>query len=97
MLAQLLPGVDQASLDGGRCAVGDMVGRVVAVGEVDAVEALVARTVGPALDGASTDVEALGDGALGLPAAEGGDDITAAGEVRLFLLIAGLSEVGRRA
>ena len=62
-------------------------GGVGAVGEVDAVEALVACTVEPSLDEAQTDVETPGDGTLGLSAPDGGDDVTALGEVWLFLLI----------
>jgi len=95
VVAQVPPGVDQAGLHRGRGAVCDTVGRVVAVGPIDAVEALVAGTVEPPLDGAPADVEALGDGALRLSGSDSGDDIAAAGEVRLFLLIGALSEVDR--
>lgn len=87
VVAQTLAGVDQAGLHRGRGAVGDMVSGVVAAGPVDAVETLIASTLDPPLDCSAADVEARGDAALGVAAAHGSDDITAACEVGLFALI----------
>jgi hypothetical protein len=68
-----------------------MMGSVLAVGEVDAVEAMVACTLNPSLDRPSADVKLLGDGTLRVAAPDRGDDVAASSEVGLFLLMVILS------
>ncbi|MEM8602090.1 MAG: hypothetical protein AAGF99_19410 [Bacteroidota bacterium] len=63
-----------------------------AVAPLDAVEALALGALDPSLDGASADVELLGDGTLRVAPPDRSDDIAAAGVEGLFLLISVLSE-----
>ncbi len=67
------------------------VGRVGAVGPVDAVEALVTGALDPSPDRSVAHAELPGDSPLGVAAPDGCDDVAASDVDGLFLLISVLS------